>query len=250
MNNCNRSLESILRIHRTRLATDEVQADFPLLRLNKSVLAYRIIATFETIPVAQRVETARAFVSSGVGSPRELQLRHAFHNRMGKRTVDELRALSLEPIPLDQDEDCYREVQGADLWNALIRQSEAHLSRTQIRKCFLARFRAASQSEILPSHRGAEVYEMVEPVGRWHSVAYLSFGDDLNQFDCTFRLKHALHGSLRCSLGGLLGLGDLRWNDINRETLSEDAHKAVGLWVAMRSILSEIMQESDNVGPL
>src|SRR3989442_5576693 len=183
MSNVNQSLETVLRLHRTRLATREVQADFPLLRLNKSVLAYRIIATFQTIPVAEREEVARAFASGGAGIPRELQLRHAFQNRMRKRTVDELRALSLEPTSLDPDEDCYREVQGADLWNALIRQSEAHLSRTQIRKCFLARFRAASQSEILPSHRGAEVYEMVEPVGRWHSVAYLSFGDDLNQFD-------------------------------------------------------------------
>ncbi len=131
-----------------------------------------------------------------------------------------------------------------------MRQSEADLSKIEIRKCFLARFRAAAQSEILPSRRGAEAYEIVESVGSWHSVAYLSFGDHLNQFNCTFRLKHPVHGSMRFSLGGLLGVGDLRWNDISRETLSEDAHKAVGLWVAMRSTLFEIMRESDNAGPL
>ncbi len=246
MNNFNHGLENALRIHRTRLATHEVQADFPLLRLNRSVLAYRSIATFETIPVAQRVETARALVSGGGGTGRELLLRHAFHNRMSTRTAAELDAMSLEPTPLDLDEDHYRELQGADLFNALIRQSEGHLRKAEIRKCFLARFRAACQSEILPSRRGGEVYEIVESVGRWNSVAYLSFGDDLNQFNCTFRLKHdQLQGSLRFSLGGLLGLGDLRWNDIGRETLPEDAHKAVGLWVAMRSILFEIMKESD-----
>jgi hypothetical protein len=54
---------------------------------------------------------------------------------------------------------------------------------------------------------------------------------------------------LRFSLGGLLGFGDLRWDDISLETLSEDAHKAVGLWVAMRSTLFEFMKETDNVAP-
>jgi hypothetical protein len=56
-------------------------------------------------------------------------------------------------------------------------------------------------------------------------------------------------GSLRFSLGGLLGFGDLRWDDIVRETLSEDAHKAVGLWVAIRSTLFKFMRELDNVVP-
>jgi hypothetical protein len=248
LNNFNHDLENILRVHRIRRATHEVQADFPLLRLNKSVLAYQTIATFETIPVAQRVEVARAFVSGSAGTGRELQLRRAFHNRMSTHTVAELDSMSLKPTPLDLDEDRYRDLQGADLFNALMRQSEADLTKAEIRKSFLARFRAACESEILPSRRGGELYEIVEPVGRWNSVAYLSFGDNLNQFNCTFRLKHAqLEGSLRFSLGGLLGLGDLRWNDIRRETLPEDAHKAVGLWLAIRSILFEIMKESDKV---
>jgi len=247
VNNFSHDLEPILRVHRTRLATQEVQTDFPLLRLNKSVLAYQTIATFETIPVAQRGEVARAFVSGNAGTGRELQLRRAFHHRMSTHTVAELDSMSLEPTSLDLDEDPYRELQGGDLLNALMRQSEGNLTKAEIRKCFLPRFRAACESEILPSRRGGELYEIVESVGRWNSVAYLSFGDDLNQFNCTFRLKHAqLEGSLRFSLGGLLGLGDLRWNDITRETLPEDAHKAVGLWLAMRSILFEIMKESDS----
>jgi hypothetical protein len=250
MNNFNHNLENVLRPHRTRLATHEVQADFPLLRLNKSLLAYRIIATFETIPAAQRLETALAFVSGNTGTGGELLLRRAFQNRMSTRTVAELNSMSLEPTPLEIDEDYYRELQGADVFNALIRKVEGHLMKAEIRKCFLARFRTASESEILPSRRGGELYELAESMGRWHSVAYLSFGDELNQFNCTFRLKHEqLQGSLRFSLGRLLGFGELRWDDISRETLSEDAHKAVGLWVAMRSTLFEFMKESDNVAP-
>lgn len=251
MNAFNHNLENVVRVQRTRLATHEVQSDFPLLRLNKSVLAYRIIATFQTIPVAQRMETAHAFVSGGAGTGREPGLRQAFHKRMSTRTISELDAMSLEPTPLDIDEDHFRELHGADLFNALMQQSEGHLRKGEIRKCFLARFREASASEILPSRRGAEVYEIVESVGPWNSVACLEFGDDLNQFNCTFRLKHdRLQNSLRFSLGGLLGLGDLRWNDIRRETLTEDAHKAVGLWVALRSIVYEIMNESDKALPL
>jgi hypothetical protein len=250
MSHFNHNLENVLRIHRIRLAMHEVQADFPLLRLNKSVLAYQIIATFETLPVAQRVETARAFVSGSAGTEIELRLRQAFQKRKSTRTVAELEAMSLEPTTLDIDEDHYRELQGADLLNAVIRQVEGQLTKTEIRKCFLARFRAACRSEILPSRRGGEFYEIVESVGRWNSVAYLSFGEDLNQFNCSFRLKHdQLQESLRISLGGLLGLGDLRWNDISRETLPEDAHKAVGLWVAMRSFLFEIMKETDGFVP-
>ena len=253
MNDFNQHLENVLRIHRNRLATREIQADFPLLRLNKCVLAYRIIATFQTVPVAQRVETARAFISggAGTGTGREVQLRQAFHKRMSTRTISELEGMSLEPTPLDIEEDHFRELQGADLFNVLMRQSDGNLRKTEIRKCFLARFQAACDSEILPSRRGAEAYEIVESVGRWNSVACLSFGDDLNQFNCTFRLKHdQLEKSLRFSLGGLLGLGDLRWNDISRETLTEDAHKAVGLWLALRSVLFELMNESDKAVPL
>jgi hypothetical protein len=190
MNNFNHNSENVLRLHRTRLATHEVQADFPLLRLNKSVLAYRIIATFETIPAAQRLETAWAFVSGNTGTGGDLLLRRAFQNRMSTRTVAELNSMSLKPTPLDIDGDYYRELQGADVFNALIRQVEGRLTRGEIRKCFLARFRAASESEILRSRRGGELYEIVESMGRWHLVAYLSFGVELNQFNCTFRLKN------------------------------------------------------------
>ena len=168
-------MERAVRIHRTRLATYEVREDFPLLRLNKSVCAYRIIATFQTIPVTQRTEVALAFVSAIGGtteSGHEHLLKKAFHLRMSKRTIDELESMSLEPTPLDLDldEDRYRELQGADIFTALIRQTGESLGKAEIRKCFLARFREACEGEILPAQRGGEHYEMVEAVSGWNLV--------------------------------------------------------------------------------
>ena len=51
---------------------------------------------------------------------------------------------------------------------------------------------------------------------------------------------------MRFSLGDLLGLGNLRWNDIHLETLDEDAQKAVQLWGAMRQILTEIITGAES----
>ena len=253
MRNLRQDLESAVRIHRTRLATQEVREDFPLLRLNKSVHAYRIIATFQSIPVTQRMEVALAFVTtSGVtaGSGREQLLKQAFHLRRSRRTMDELDSMSLEPAPLDLDldEDRYRELQGADILNALIRKTEESLGKAEIRKCFLARFREACEGEILPARRGGEFYELVEAVSGWNLVTRVEFGKEpLNQFNCTFQLKHdQLEEHMRFSLGGLLGLGDLRWNDIRQETLDEDAQKAVRLWGAMRQILTEIITGAES----
>ena len=253
MRNLRQDLENAVRIHRTRLATHEVREDFPLLRLNKSVRAYRFIATFQSIPLTQRMEVARAFVTAvgGIaGGSHEQLLRQAFHLRMSRRAMDELDSMSLEPTPLDLDldEDRFRELQGADIFSALIRQTEESLGKAEIRKCFLARFRAACEGEILPARRGGEFYEMVEAVNGWNLVTRLEFGGQpLNQFDCTFQLKHdQLEGRLRFSTGGLLGLGDLRWSDIRRETLDEDAQKAVQLWGVMRQILTEIITGAES----
>ena len=253
MRNLRQDMESVVRIHRTRLAAYEVREDFPLLRLNKSVRAYRIIATFQTIPVTQRTEVALAFVSEIGGtteSGHEHLLKQAFHLRMSKRMIDELESMSLEPTPLDLDldEDRYRELQGADIFTALIRQTEESLGKAEIRKCFLARFREACEGEFLPAQRGGEHYEMVEAVSGWNLVTRLEFGGEpLNQFYCTFQMKHnQMEGHLRFSIGGLLGFGDIRWNDIRRETLDEDAQKAVQLWGAMRHILTEIIKQAES----
>ena len=253
MRNLRQDLESAVRIHRTRLATQEVREDFPLLRLNKSIHAYRIVATFLSIPIKQRVEVALAFVTvAGVtaGSGHEQLLKQAFHLRRSRRSMDELDSMSLEPVSLDLDldEDRYRELQGADIFSALIRKTEESLGKAEIRKCFLARFREACEGEILPARRGGELYELVEAVRGWNLVTRLEFGrEPLNQFDCTFQLKHdQLEGRLRFSIGGLLGLGDLRWNDIHRETLDEDAQKAVRLWGAIRQIITEIITGAES----
>jgi hypothetical protein len=253
MRNLREALESALRVHRTRMATYEIREDFPLLRLNKSVRAYRIIATFQSIPVKQRMEVALAFVTAVAASTettREHLLKKAFHLRMSRRSMDELDSMSLEPTPLDLDldEDRFRELQGADLFSALIRRTEEALGKAEIRKCFLARFREVGEGEFLPAQRAGEFYEMVEAVSGWNLVTRLEFGaEPLNQFDCTFQLKHQqLEGRARFSTGRLLGFADLRWNDIGRDTLDEDAQKAVQLWGAMRHILTEIIKGAES----
>ncbi len=253
MRNLRQDLENALRVHGTRLAAHEVREDFPLLRLNKSVRAYRIIATFLSIPARQRMEVALAFANAIGGSSaraHENLLKKAFHLRMSKRSMDELDSMSLEPTPLDLDldEDRFRELQGADIFSALIRNTEGTLGKAEIRKSFLARFREACEGEILPGKRGGEFYAMSEVVAGWEMVTRLEFGrEPLNQFDCTFELKHEqLEGRARFSMGGLLGFGDLRWNDIGRETLDEDAQKAVRLWVSMRHILTEIIKAAES----
>lgn len=253
MRNLKQDLENAVRIHRTRLAAYEVREDFPMLRLNKSVRAYRIIATFQSIPVAQRMEVAQAFVTTTGGAAekeRERLLKQAFHLRMSKRTIEELESMSLEatPLDLDLDEDRFRELRGDDIFRALIRQEEESLGRSEIRKCFLARFGETCKGGVLPAQRGGEHYEMVEMVSDWTLVTRLEFGEEpLNQFYCTFQLKHnQLEGRVRFSIGGLLGFGELRWNDIHRETLDEDAQQAVQLWSSMRRILMEIIKEAES----
>jgi hypothetical protein len=249
MGNLRQALDSAVRIQRVRLAAYEVRKDFPFLGLIKSIRAYRIIATFQSIPVKQRMEVALALVTATVGiteREHEYRLKQAFHLRMSKRTTDELDSMSLEPtsLDLDLDEDRFRELQGADILNALIRHSEESLGKAEIRKCFLARFRESCKAEILPTRRAGEFYEMVEEVSDWKLVTRLEFGGEpLNQFHCPFRLKHdQLEGHSRFSIGGLLGHGELRWDDIHRETLDADAQKAVQHWGALRHILTEIIK--------
>ncbi|HEV2693148.1 MAG TPA: hypothetical protein VG347_09665 [Verrucomicrobiae bacterium] len=211
-----------------------------------------MIATFQTLPMTQRMEVALAFVS-GNGSPgngHEHLLKQAFHLRMSKRTIDELESMALAPslLDLDLDEDRYRELQGADIFGALIRHTEENLRKAEIKKCFLARFEKAFAGKILSARRGGKYYELVETVSGWDLMTRLEFGGEpLNQFHCTFRLGHRqMEGRLRFSIGSLLGLGDLRWNGIRRETLAEDAQMAVQLWGGMRHILMEITQNAES----
>jgi hypothetical protein len=88
---------------------------------------------------------------------------------------------------------------------------------------------------------------MIEEVSGWKLVTRLEFGaEPLNQFDCTFQLKHEqLEGRRRFSIGGLLGFGELRWNDIQRETLDQDAEKAVQFWRSLRNVVKEIIKGAE-----
>ena len=247
MGNTQNELENLLRLHRIRLATREVREDFPLLRLHKSIEAYQIIATFHTIPVAQRMEVIREHFAGSTA--RDQRLRRAFLKRQSSRSIDQLEAM--EPTALDLDEErCWQNRERNDLLDALIRQSERHLGKAEIRRCFLARFRDAAQSEILspgPVKGGADRHEMAESLGSWNLVTGLEFGGLGNQYHCNFSLKHDhLDKPLRIlSVGGLLGFSDLRWNDITHETLQDDAQKAVQLWVEARRFLTEFMKDPE-----
>jgi hypothetical protein len=132
MGNLKQALESAVRIQRTRLATYEVREDFPFLRLNKSIRANQIIATFLSIPIKQRMAVALACVAAADGAAEgehERLLKRAFHLRMSKRAIEELEAMALEPTPLDLDldEDRFRQLEGGDLLSALIRKSDESL---------------------------------------------------------------------------------------------------------------------------
>jgi hypothetical protein len=253
MYNLKAHFEAALCTHRKRTATYEIREDFPLLRSVKSVNAYRIVATFQSIPAIERLKVAMAFLTpihdAIEGRPEQI-IKRAFHLRMSKRTIEELEFMAMGPTPLDLslEEDQYRELRGDDILSALIQQTEKPVARVVLRKAFLTRFGQACQLEIVPSRRANEVYEMTEAVARWTLLTRLEFGGKpLNQFDCSFRLKHdQLEGRVRISLGGLLGFGDLRWNDIRRETLDDDAQKAVQSWGATRRILMEIIKHTDS----
>jgi hypothetical protein len=253
MRNLARALENATRIHQARTAAYEIREDFPLLRLNKSVRAYQIIAAFQSIPVKQRMEAALAFAAAA-GDAAETKhqqlLKKAFHLRMSRHTIEDLEAMALEarPLDLDLEEDRLRELRGSDIMSALLRRTNEPIRKTEVRNCFLARFREVGGVEFLRSGRDGEFYERAEMVGGWNLMARLEFGSEpLNQFFCSFRLEHGqLEERFRFSAGRLLGLGDIRWNDIERESLVEDAQKAVQLWDAMRRILMEIIKAADS----
>jgi hypothetical protein len=248
MLNPTENLEKAARLHRARLAAYEVREDFPLLRLNKSVNAYRIIAAFESIPMAQRSEVALAFINASGGTVKpenERLLKEAFHLQKSKHTIEELEAMALKPAPLDLylEEGRFRELRGDDILSAIIRKSDESLERTEIRKCFLERFEKVCEGGFLRAQRDGKFYEMDEKAGGWTLVTRLEFErEPMNQFDRTFQVKHEqMQGRVRFSLGGLLGLGDLRWNDIRRETLDEDAQKAFQLWGASTCVMEIII---------
>jgi len=72
-----------LRVNRAKLAHDEVTQDFPLLRLNKSTEAYRIIASYLTVPLEERLVTALAFATfDSERTDQQRILVEAFRSRM------------------------------------------------------------------------------------------------------------------------------------------------------------------------
>ena len=242
MSELNQKLINALNFRRRRLASYEIREDFPLLRLNKSIEAYKIIATFQTIPISARESTALAMAGFGGSIEREAAVRRAFYARMSPCTLAELNAMSFDPTPLDLEVPETSVAQVGDEFVAGLRTHDERLSKAEIRRRFLAHLRSSFEAKISPMGRSVSLYESVELIGNWALATHLCFGGFLNQFECSVQLKHErLEGNRIFSLGSMLGFSRLTWDDVSRVSLEEDAKKAVEHCRALRSIFTEII---------
>ena len=240
MSNLEDKLTEALSTHAARVAISEVEEDFPLLRLNKSVDAYRAIATFMTIPPEQRTEVAVACAMRR--TPEQMAVVEAFRNRMEPRTLAQLRQMATRPAPLEAGAPRGIPV-GDDFIIAHLRRLPEGLTKAEIRRCFMSRLREGYGDKLRPSGKSTVLYESVSPVGDWRLVTCLDFGGSY-QFRCAFRLKHEeIEGYGLYSLGYVLGVGGANWDDVRRATLEADAEKALKLCQALRSFFSNVLAE-------
>ena len=240
MSDLKEKLAKAFRLHCGRLSEYEVREDFPLLRLNKSVQAYRIIATFHTMPFGERLEMV-AVSEDDQRCERQKMLRQAFYNRMDTHTIAELNDMANSPAPLQPGPPATVH-QAQDGFRVFLRRYQERLPRAEIRRCFLARLREVYESKIRPCGRRGPLYEATTPVGKWDLVTRLDFGGSY-QFRYDFIIRHEQLEDLPfLSLGYVLGFGDvLGWDDVTRGTLEEDAQKAARLCAAMHSFFREII---------
>ena len=242
MNGLDQKLIAAVSFHRRRLALYEVREDFPLLRLNKSIEAYKIIATFQTIPVSARESTALAMAGFGGSNEQKAAVRRAFYARMSPCTLAELNAMSFDPSPLDLEVSESSEVHVGDEFMAALRTHEERLSKAEIRRRFLEQLRLSFEAKISPMGRSTSLYESVNPIASWALVTRLCFGGFPNQFECSIQLKHeSLEGNWIFSLGSMLGFGGLAWDDVGRVSLEDDSKMAVEHCRALQSIFTEII---------
>ncbi len=240
MSNLEHKLIEALSTHAGKVAMSEVEDDFPLLRLNKSVHAYLTIATFMTIPPEQRIEVAVACAMRR--TPEQMALWEAFRNRMEPCKLAQLRQMATRPTPLEAGGPRGIPV-GDDFVIADLRRRQDGLTKAEIRRCFMSRLREGYGDKLRPSGKSTVLYESVRPVGDWRLVTCLDFGGWC-QFRCDFRLKHEeIEGYSLYSLGYVLGFGGASWDDVRRATLEADADKALRLCQALRSFFSNVLAE-------
>jgi len=240
VSNLEDKLTDALSTHAARIAISEVEDDFPLLRLNKSVHAYLTIATFMTIPPEQRTEVAVACAMRR--TPEQMAVVAAFQNRMEPRTLAQLRQMAIRPTPLEAGEP-KGIPRGDDFLIAQLRRLQEGLRKAEIRRCFMSRLRERYEDKLRPSGKSTVLYESVRPVGDWRLETCLDFGGSY-QFRCDFRLKHEeLESHGLYSLGYVLGFGGGGWDDVRRATLEADAEKALRLCQALRSFFSNVLAE-------
>ena len=243
--NLSADLRRAMDLQFARLMSYELKEDFPMLRLHKSVQAYRIIATFQTIPLNRRMEAALACTpSSQPKTERQMGLRQAFFNRKESHTLAELNAMSFDPMQLDPQSEPCDEMQAGDEFATLVRQSQERLMKREIVHQFLTAVKSGYEPVVQRCHDGPSLYEAFTELGSWDLTTRLDFGEAYYRFNCSFSVRHQKTGeSVWFTPGGLVGFGDiLGWDDVTRDTLEQDAAKALQLCLAIRSFITNIVR--------
>jgi hypothetical protein len=245
MSDLNVRIDEAMEVHFSKHMAYEIKEDFPMLRLYKSTWAYRMIATFQTIPLNRRMEAGRAVVPSiHPKSEKEKVLRESFYRRMNSNTLAELNAMSFDPSELELELSPSYDMQSGDEFVTLLRTHEEKLSKGEIRDCFVGHLRESYESSLKTRGRKGLLYEATSTLEDWNLNTKLDFGGGY-QFNCEFILRRdRFEKEFSFSSGSFYGYGDvLGWDDVSRETLDQDAKQAVQLCICIRRFLFDIVSD-------
>jgi hypothetical protein len=226
--------------------THELKEDFPMLRLHKSIEAYRIVAAFKTVPQSQRLEIGLAHApNSQPKTERQRGLRQAFFNRTHGHTLAELNAMSFDPVLLEPEYET-GPGQGGDEFVNLVRRTQERLTKREIIREFSAALQAGYEPVLPRCREGPSLYEATTELGNWNLTTHFDFGGEF-QFDCRFSLRHQKSNeSVIFTPARLFGFGDLlQWDDVTRATLEQDATKALHMCLAIRAFIKSIVTEAN-----
>lgn len=219
-----------------QLAKDEVEHGFPLLRLNYSTEADRIVATFQTLPLGERLETALSLATlQPERTVQQEKLVEAFRARKMGHSLPELEGMAIQPLGL-HGEETGSHVVGTEVEMALSRHAALPLKKTDLRRCFLARLRSDYEQNMISE--GVMEYKCLARIGDWRVLTIFDFGG-VFQFRVGYMLEHPqlpigphLGGA---TLGSMLGFAELGWDSVTSENLAAAAGDAAKLCSEMRA---------------
>jgi hypothetical protein len=245
MSDLNDRVNEVMDIHFFKLMSYEIKEDFPMLRLHKSNQAYRIIGTFQTIPLGQRMEVGAALVPSRQAkSERQKALRESFYQRMNSNTLAELNAMSFDPAELEIETSSSFDLQAGDECVTAACAHLKRLSKGEFRKHFVDSLKEKYEKSLKSVGRSGTIYEGITPLNDWKLTTQIGFGGEY-QFTCHFVLVHErVDRQLWFSTGSLFGFGDvLGWDDVNPDTIGQDCHRAAQLCLSIRQFLFNIVSD-------